>query len=59
MRPPLLDPWANAPMQYRLTENRRFLLYSVGEDREDDGGVMNRKESERDQRDAVWLYAPP
>lgn len=56
---PLLDPWSGAPMKYRRTPSGRFLLYSVGKDAADDGGVINPKPSEREQRDAVWLYAPP
>ena len=53
------DPWSGAPYHYRRTEAGSFLLYSVGENRVDDGGVIDtKKKSEKQQPDAVWLYAP-
>ena len=40
---PLLDPMNAKPFQYRRTEDDWFLLYSVGEDGRDDGGVFRAK----------------
>ena len=40
---PLLDPMNAKPFQYRRTEDGWFLLYSVGDDGKDDGGVFRAK----------------
>lgn len=40
---PLLDPMNNQPFKYRRTDDGWFLLYSVGEDGKDDGGVFRTK----------------
>ncbi len=53
-----LDPWSGAPYHYHRTEAGSFLLYSVGENRVDDGGHIDPKKNEQHQPDAVWLYAP-
>jgi hypothetical protein len=40
---PLLDPMTAQPFHYRRTDDGWFLLYSVGEDGQDDGGVFRAK----------------
>ena len=44
------------PYRYRRTEDGSFVLYSVGTDLRDDGGVLNPKASEWKQADWVWRY---
>ena len=44
------------PYRYRRTDDGRFLLYSVGPDLRDDGGVIDPKKSAREQADWVWRY---
>ena len=47
------------PLKYRLTDNGRFILYSVGWNEKDDGGVVaTNKEKRQDilQGDWVWQY---
>lgn len=41
-RPPVLDPFTQQPLRYRRT-SKGFVLYSVGKNRVDDGGVRKRK----------------
>jgi hypothetical protein len=53
-----LDPRSGQAYLYRRTDAGSFLLYSVGENRVDDGGKIDPKLSERSQLDAIWLYAP-
>ena len=43
------------PYRYRPIEDR-FVLYSVGTDLRDDGGVINANATTRKQRDWVWRY---
>ena len=43
-----LDPFTGNPYVYRLTGDS-FLLYSLGRNRRDDGGVHDRREG-----DIVW-----
>jgi hypothetical protein len=46
-------------LKYRLTDNGRFILYSVGWNEKDDGGVVaTNKEKRQDilQGDWVWQY---
>ncbi|MEM7388185.1 MAG: hypothetical protein AAF514_24895 [Verrucomicrobiota bacterium] len=47
-----MDPITDKPMVYRL-EGDRFLLYSLGLNRVDDGGVPDKK---KDKGDWVWAY---
>lgn len=43
MPSPLLDPMNSQPFHYHRTDDGWFLLYSVGEDGKDDGGVFRTK----------------
>ncbi|MFN7162438.1 MAG: hypothetical protein ACK4NB_05205 [Fimbriimonadales bacterium] len=36
----VIDPFTGAPFKYRVDPKRGFLLYSVGENRTDDGGYI-------------------
>ena len=52
-----IDWMDGKPLRYRLKENGQFLLYSVGEDRKDDGGdasVPGRSFYFWHGKDAVW-----
>jgi hypothetical protein len=42
-----IDPFDGQPIRYRRTDDG-FLLYSVGADRTDDGGVMKRNTNKPD-----------
>jgi hypothetical protein len=48
------------PLKYRRTDNGRFLLYSVGWNEKDDGGVVatkgNPPRQDTEQGDWVWQY---
>jgi hypothetical protein len=44
------------PYHYRRTDDGSFILYSVGTDLHDDGGVIDPKLSASKQRDWVWRY---
>ena len=44
------------PYRYRRTDDGRFLLYSVGPDLRDDGGIIDPKKNAKDQADWVWSY---
>ena len=44
------------PYRYRRTEDGSFVLYSVGPDLHDDGGVIDPKASASKQADWVWRY---
>jgi len=49
------------PLHYRLTDDGQFVLYSVGWDERDDGGVVvlikgSTGEVDRDKGDWVWRY---
>ena len=52
------DPYSPDGYHYQRSGNSGFLLYSVGENRTDDGGKIDQKKKEKDQLDAIWLYAP-
>ncbi len=54
-----VDTYSKMPLIYRRKEGGTFLLYGVGKNRTDDGGVIDPKLGERKQLDDVWLYAPP
>ena len=51
------DIYSGVPMIYRQTENGRYLLYSVGPDRRDDGGEIDPKKSEKSLPDLSWPYS--
>ena len=44
------------PYKYRRTEDGRFVLYSVGWDEKDDGGVPGKTLFDEKQGDWVWEY---
>ncbi len=44
------------PYRYRRTEDGSFVLYSIGTDLRDDGGVIDPKASASKQADWVWRY---
>lgn len=56
LRAPAIDPMTGQPFHYHRTPDGWFLLYSVGEDGKDDGGVArtNAKEPLRD-----WPWPVP
>jgi hypothetical protein len=54
-----LDAYSGKIYLYRRTDGGSFLLYSVGQNRQDDHGVFDPTKSERFQLDAIWPYAPP
>jgi hypothetical protein len=50
---------ASQPLHYRRTSNGQFVLYSVGWNETDDGGVVGLKNDgsvDRDKGDWVWRY---
>jgi hypothetical protein len=48
------------PLKYHRTDNGRFILYSIGWNEKDDGGVVatkgNPPHADNDQGDWVWQY---
>jgi len=55
------DPVNGEPLQYRRTDDGRFLLYSVGLNRKDDGGTIaldkkGKPAPDGQEGDWVWLY---
>ncbi len=57
------DPMSGRTLQYRRGTNHDFVLYSVGEDEQDDGGDATPQPGARpslwEGRDAVWPAAVP
>ncbi|MFN3407806.1 MAG: hypothetical protein ACK45B_02320 [Limisphaerales bacterium] len=53
-----LDPMVNQPFRYQRTDDGWFLLYSVGPNGTDDGGVMRSTES-KDAEDLDWPWPVP
>jgi hypothetical protein len=57
----LVDPFAEAPLHYR-TEDAGFVVYSVGEDQKDNGGIPRRPRETSDPRyqapeyDLLWRF---
>ncbi|UCD51498.1 MAG: hypothetical protein JSW27_02480 [Phycisphaerales bacterium] len=57
----LLDPFAEAPLHYRA-EEAGFVVYSVGEDQQDNGGTPRQRRTTSDPRyktppyDLVWRF---
>jgi hypothetical protein len=51
---PPLDPMTGQPFHYRRTDDGRFLLYSVGEDGKDDGGVFGAVKRNDPGKDLPW-----
>jgi hypothetical protein len=50
------DMLTGEPYKYRRTEDSRFVLYSVGWDDKDDGGVCGKTLFDEKQGDWVWEY---
>jgi hypothetical protein len=50
------DVLTGEPYKYRLTADGRFVLYSIGWDEKDDGGVPGRHLFDDEQGDWVWTY---
>jgi len=46
MPKPLLDPMTGKPFHYQRTNDGWFLLYSIGDDGKDDGGVFRTKQGD-------------
>jgi len=53
-----LDPMVNQPFRYQRTDDGWFLLYSVGPNGKDDGGVM-RSNDKGDKDDQDWPWPVP
>jgi hypothetical protein len=51
------DPFSKKPLVYRR-EGSGFVLYSVGDDREDNGGMAKPKKGDA-KHDIVWRYPGP
>jgi hypothetical protein len=52
------DVYSRGNYRYRPTGDGTFLLYSVGSNRDDNGGRLNPAIPGNDQLDATWLYSP-
>jgi hypothetical protein len=50
------DVVTGEPYKYRLTDDGRFVLYSVGWDEKDDGGVPGKLLFDQEKGDWVWEY---
>ncbi len=50
------DVITGEPFKYRRTEDGQFILYSVGWDEKDDGGVPGKTLFDQTQGDWVWSY---
>lgn len=53
------DPIGSQPFHYRRTDPGNFVLYSVGWNEKDDGGLLSPTPSDSDERDRpdwVWRY---
>jgi hypothetical protein len=50
------DVLTGEPYKYRLRDDGRFVLYSVGWDEKDDGGVSGKALFDDRQGDWVWQY---
>lgn len=53
-----LDPMVSKPFRYSRTDDGWFLLYSVGPNGTDDGGVM-RADDKKDSQDKDWPWPVP
>ncbi len=45
------------PLRYRRSDDGTFVLYSVGWDERDDGGVASTEKNGKETGDSVWFYA--
>ena len=50
------DVLTGEPYKYRRTDDGQFVLYSVGWDEKDDGGVPGKTLFDEKQGDWVWEY---
>ena len=50
------DVLTGEPYKYRLTGGGQFVLYSVGWNEKDDGGMPGKSIFDDKQGDWVWLY---
>jgi hypothetical protein len=53
------DPIGGQPLHYRPTDDGQFILYSVGGNEKDDGGIVSLKKGglvDLDNSDWVWRY---
>jgi hypothetical protein len=50
------DPITGEPYKYRHTDEGRFVLYSVGWNEKDDGGIPGRTDFDDKEGDWVWQY---
>src|ERR1035441_1753522 len=50
------DVIGGQPYKYRRTDDGRFILYSVGWNEKDDGGVPGERLFDQTQGDWVWEY---
>ncbi|MGO8701526.1 MAG: hypothetical protein ACLQVY_27900 [Limisphaerales bacterium] len=50
------DVIGGQPYHYRTLEGGRFILYSVGWNEKDDGGVSGARQYDRTEGDWVWTY---
>ena len=55
---PPMDPMTRKPWQYQRLETTGFLLYSVGRDGIDNGGVQPRKKDTNAKDDLGWYILP-
>jgi hypothetical protein len=53
------DVFTAGPYKYRRTDNRQFVLYSVGWNERDDGGVPGKTLFDEKEGDWVWQYPEP
>ena len=53
-----IDPWTDKPMLLDFRPDGRPVIYSVGEDLDDDGGIPQSHQKPRDG-DIVWHYLLP
>jgi type II secretory pathway pseudopilin PulG len=50
------DVLTGEPYKYRIMDDGRFVLYSVGWDEKDDGGVSGKRLFDEEHGDWVWEY---
>lgn len=49
-----LDPFSGEALKYRLREKAGYVVYSVGEDRTDDGGTEHDERKRNEKNEVVW-----
>jgi hypothetical protein len=53
------DVIMDQPLKYRRTSDGQFILYSVGWNKKDEGGLLVKESQELTQGDWVWKYPAP